>query len=152
MGGLPHLPQHYLPFLPLRKLRRLSRAPESHKISSTRSRITLPSTWTSNPSEHALSYPNHPPEPAGVTSSVSSPSLLGMWTDGSRRSRCQKRVPLTTSGIYAFGSEGMAVFLRSFSNTPRGLQTRRRYRCSGMGGFHYCEELRSGGYPNPQPL
>ena len=72
---------------------------ESHQISPTRSWVTSPPIQTFNLSNHALSCRNHGFNRAGVTSSASSCSLRGTRSDGSRLFQCQKRVPLTTSGI-----------------------------------------------------
>lgn len=133
---------------PLQKTRRLS-SQESHKIPLTRSWITSPPPKTSDPSELALSYPNHGFDRASATSSAPSPSLLGVWTVGLRRSRRHKRAPLIASGIYASGSEGIFASLRSFSNTPHGLRRCIVCVCWDMGGFRCREDLYFGSYRSP---
>jgi len=122
--------------VPPRQKPRRSASPESHRISSTRFWITSPPTQILIPSKHVLSYPNHGFNHASGTSSAPSSSLRGIWTDGSRHSQRQKRVPPTTSGIYASGSEAIvASVLISVSSTPRGLRTWIGCLCWGIQDF-----------------
>lgn len=125
--------KEYVP--PLQKLG-WSSFPESHKISSTRSRISSPPLQTSNPSNHALSYRDRGFNHVGAISFTLPASLGGMRSDGSKRFRCRNKVPLTMSGIYASRSEGLTAFPTSFSDGSRGLQTWRRCFCLGTGGLH----------------
>ena len=134
--------KEYVP--PLQKLG-WSSFPESHKISSTRSRISSPPIQTFNLSNHALSYRNCGFNRAGATSSALPSSLDGMRSDGSELSQSQNRVPLTMSGIYASGSGGKTAFPRSFSNTSHGLRTWRGCPCWGTGGLSH-QNLHFGGY------
>ena len=120
--------------LPPLKPRR-SPSPRFHRILPTRFWITSRATQMFEPSELALSYPNHGFDRAGATSSIPSISLRGIWIDGSRRSRCRKRVPLATSGIWASGLEGIIVFpTRSFSIMPYGSRTWSGCACWDMWG------------------
>jgi len=62
-------------------------------------RFWVTSTPTGNPSDRALSYPNHGSRRAGGTSFTLPSSVWRARRDGSRGFRCRRRVPPATSGI-----------------------------------------------------
>ena len=76
----------------------------------------------------------------------------GVWTGGSGPFQYRSRVPPTTSGNYTSRLEGIAMFLRGFSNTPRVPESGKCLIERGSPGPRCCGVTRSGNYRSQRPL